>query len=395
MDDLNEVRTKYQKQCPVLWNQGMSTDTSLLYVLAIGVKHRIDYLQHLVDCFTKDRLASIASGTAKEPTEAEWSLSHKHFRKLKNKNIKINLEKLNLEDSHKKVAKYNDLAVSAVLSFGHRFMSKLQFNSMKLIQDSMEQTLLYMLNAVTFITNLTSTASKVKQGICPFQLDVCIASGKPAIRQQGGIQGVHDDLESDDDSEDDDDDDDDDDNKGSQRYVDYVGDIENKLKVNKLRYEEGENAPSDDGRSQGRMFANLYKKLEGEAAKSDTEYFYRKRLVVMVDRRSSKMDGKAADKLWMYEPPANCFEIPEDVVPEWYISSSRTSLLPDTKYGNGRKAEGGDVKGGDVKEQEEEEEEEMGDPTKERNIGTYFDCSGSLLTLSFHVKQENVVKCYL
>ena len=35
------------------------------------------------------------------------------------------------------------------------------------------------------------------------------------------------------------------------------------------------------------------------------------------------------------------------------------------------------------------------DPSMDQNIGSTFDCGGSLLTLSIHVQQEDVIKAYL
>ena len=79
----------------------------------------------------------------------------------------------------------------------------------------------------------------------------------------------------------------------------------------------------------------------------------------------------------MYEPPANCRDIPSDAVPEWSLNASRTCLLPDTDYGNGSAA--------DMKK---------GQPTN-ANIHSCFHCKGSLLTLSFMVQEADAIKCYL
>eukprot|EP00483_Globobulimina_turgida_P007920 UN07936 len=87
----------------------------------------------------------------------------------------------------------------------------------------------------------------------------------------------------------------------------------------------------------------------------------------------------------MYEPPIDCRNIPHDVVPEWYINASRTSLLPNMEYGDGKEAE--------------EADDEAKDKTKEQllksNITSSFHCKGSLLTLSFIVKEADAVKMYL
>eukprot|EP00483_Globobulimina_turgida_P006277 UN06287 len=89
----------------------------------------------------------------------------------------------------------------------------------------------------------------------------------------------------------------------------------------------------------------------------------------------------------MYEPPANCRKIPHDVVPEWYINASRTSLLPDLEYGDGSQAEKADNEGGSPNATNEQ--------LVKTNITSSFHCKGALLTLSFIVKEADAVKMYL
>ena len=77
----------------------------------------------------------------------------------------------------------------------------------------------------------------------------------------------------------------------------------------------------------------------------------------MVDQRKNERDN-----LYLYEPPDHTKVIPENAVPEWYIASSKQCVLPDM---NGR----------------------------DHGVGEKW--GGAMLTISFHVKRENVTKCYL
>merc|ERR1712154_501383 len=98
----------------------------------------------------------------------------------------------------------------------------------------------------------------------------------------------------------------------------------------------------------------------------------------------------------MYEPPEKARDIPNNALPEWYIGASTITLLPDLKFTGGGaldKAAAADS---------EEKKAENKDPKKEaervakyENIGANSACGGSVMTLSFHVKQENVIKLYL
>eukprot|EP00483_Globobulimina_turgida_P009741 UN09760 len=95
----------------------------------------------------------------------------------------------------------------------------------------------------------------------------------------------------------------------------------------------------------------------------------------------------------MYEPPKNCQNIPDDPVPEWGISSSRTRLLPDMDYGDGSDA----ITGPDTSNQKDnkDEKEDNAKQLKDSNIGASFHCKGGLITFSFHVKAIDVIKCYM
>eukprot|EP00483_Globobulimina_turgida_P002893 UN02898 len=129
-------------------------------------------------------------------------------------------------------------------------------------------------------------------------------------------------------------------------------------------------------------------KLDQEEKDEKTEYLHKKRLITFIDRRNVNLkvdDEKAEDeksKIYMYEPPKNCQNIPDDPVPEWGISSSRTCLLPDMDYGDGSDA----ITGPDTSNQKDnkDEKEDNSQKLKDSNIGASFHCKGGLITFSFH-----------
>merc|ERR1719229_459916 len=109
---------------------------------------------------------------------------------------------------------------------------------------------------------------------------------------------------------------------------------------------------------------------------SKDSFMRNKRLISMVDRRSD--DDK--DKVFMYEPPENCRNIPRNSLPEWYIGASRMCLLPDIP-----KAQGAD-----------DDQKDPNSPESLVNgIGAKNGCRGQVLTLSFHVREVDEIKMYL
>lgn len=86
------------------------------------------------------------------------------------------------------------------------------------------------------------------------------------------------------------------------------------------------------GNKMDKIFEEFLREKCGANDVSDSPslYMHRRRLMVMVDRRgNSKWDA-----LWMFEPPANCREMPSDAVNEWGINALCDCLLPQSKGNN-------------------------------------------------------------
>ena len=127
------------------------------------------------------------------------------------------------------------------------------------------------------------------------------------------------------------DEDDDDEKDDALRYVDFIGDIEQKLKnqeKHKLKYVQMKQSKDKDIT---RDFGELLKELGG----NDDSYIRNKRLISIIDRRESKDDDNIKDTIFMYQPPIgkiNSMKIPTDAVSEWGIGASRACLLPSMFY---------------------------------------------------------------
>jgi len=367
-EQIEEIKALYKTQCPVLWNSGMDKDQTFLRILAIGRKHKFEYLQHLVDDYFCGRHKNIESGFA----ENKWCKDHKHFKQISNFP----------KNKGSKFTPY-EIAIGAVKAFGARAVPKLLFSNIIKIDDSVEINVKYMAAAIDWIGELIAG----KQLVCPFQMDLCLGFGAPFTTEVAVGIGGNDQKEEEEDDDDDDDDDDDveqkeDDEKGGA-FFDCIGDIKGKLEKNKLKYEKGEHV-ADFGPPPTRMFDKIFKKfvnkLDGDKNK---DYPHNKRFISFIDRRDGKKD---ADDVYIYEPPKNCRNIPKNHVPEWFIGASRTSLLPNMEYGDGKEAEAKQEKG-------------QGQETKEKlinaNIGSSAHCKGALLVLSLIAKEAGSIKGYL
>ena len=151
-------------------------------------------------------------------------------------------------------------------------------------------------------------------------------------------------------------------------------------------------------------------------------YPHKRRFVIMVDRRPPKkskeeeklyyMDSKEErndkplpteeeekkarqyfhDKMYMYEAPSDCSLVPNNPVVEWGISASKACVLPNMKYGEKTIDQKGDTT---EKKSNSQGKEKDNEKYVNSNIGAASHCKGSLLTLSFHVIERDIIRCYL
>lgn len=237
----------------------------------------------------------------------------------------------------------------------HRIMPRLVWGGLIAKWNiSLDILVQYIYGAARFVSDKVKKANIDGDGICPFQFDVLIAIGECIQMETDSM----------------------DETKHRPRpHRDYVGDIQQKLEVNKLRFLKKECKERID-----RIFANLYQEFERKF-KIDFRYLQHKRLCAVVDMRPPasvyqenwdkleadrvklkeemwrlKESGKwnkmrerdqakyerpkprevpdlnAVDTVYLYDPPEVARHIPRNAVPERYTGLSRLCVLPDLEF---------------------------------------------------------------
>eukprot|EP01084_Bolivina_argentea_P124036 219803_1 len=260
------------------------------------------------------------------------------------------------------------------------------FTDVQNINNSIENVVRYIAAAIDWVSGIVS-----KEGSCPFQFDLSIVVGAPIVLENV-VTVIDSDCVDDDDDDDGPDYGDKDDSKDAFNYVDCIGDIEGKLKQNKLNYEEFENKTNPQWELNTRMYGDLLEGMRRKLNKSTyphakEEYPHRARFVCMVDQRDM---ARTVDHVYMYQPPSNCRDMENDLISGWFIGSTRTCILPNMAYGDGKEAEEGKQQSNKPAEKAENK-----DMLKTANIQSGFHCKGALLTLSFIAQEEDAIKSYL
>ena len=227
-----------------------------------------------------------------------------------------------------------------------------------------------------------------------FKMDVVIVEGKPVKTTKTDSNDDNKDKEeSDEENEDDDREQQQDDKYGP--FEDYVGDIDAKLKQNKLPYVKKQINIDSDEYKDTRLFGELFKKFKQDndiKEDSDKLYLSHKRVIILIDRRKSKQSDDI-DDVYFYPayPGKYTRDIPKDAVPEWGISASHTCLLPSMNF---------DINGV-VSDQntshlnKSDEEKKNINESEERNVTTLSHCKGGVLTFSFHARSEDKLRLQL
>ena len=97
---------------------------------------------------------------------------------------------------------------------------------------------------------------------------------------------------------------------------------------------------------------------------------------------------------------SNCRTIPKDYLPEWFISASKTCLLPNLYY-NGQKAERTESNDYDLEPNAEKKKNNLKFEEQERqklikgNIKSSSYVKGGLFTCSFIAKSQDCIKAYI
>ena len=235
-------------------------------------------------------------------------------------------------------AKFVDIILH---SFEHKIFRKIMFPQLILIQDALEITCKYFAIAFGWIRNLFE-AGKAKGR---FQIDLCLSYANTHILPKSVI-------ELDDADEDDSDDDDD-----NEIQPDLIGDIEDKLRHNNLKFQYDQISSINLHIAESKMMEMFDKHNEGNSIDGQ-------RLITWIDRRDATYFDKALDDVYLYTPPKEYACLPDKEIPEvWFHMMSKQSLLP------GR--------------------------IKKEDITANINNEGQLLLLSFHVRSEQEVAIYL
>eukprot|EP00484_Ammonia_sp_Unknown_P020711 CAMPEP_0197023498 /NCGR_PEP_ID=MMETSP1384-20130603/4175_1 /TAXON_ID=29189 /ORGANISM="Ammonia sp." /LENGTH=563 /DNA_ID=CAMNT_0042451713 /DNA_START=35 /DNA_END=1726 /DNA_ORIENTATION=+ len=369
--DIEHVKRLYNKYCPVVFNKELGNDGGLITLLAFQHKHkRFDFLANLVDSYNRYRV-QVDPGAY----PIDWGNLHdnKHFTGV-NRKLTVNVQGKDTNTA------YRQFATMCIQSYGTRMVPQLMYiNSTQRINDSLAEFVQYLQDAITFVSNLVKKGST----ICPFQMDFCVAFKNTVATFSDSHTAV---KENDDDDDDDDDDqaaDASDQKEENDDKKDWVQDIQKKLEANKLKY----SVAAQDS-TERRRFGILFQKFFADHKISEhvnqhQHYLHNKRLIAFADRR--KGAGKK-DDVYMYEPPNDLYtrDIPtgDDFLPEWFISSSVTCILPSISY------DADDVVGN--KTSDETVRNAAG-----TNLGAATHAKGRVITLSFHVLSEDKIKLYL
>eukprot|EP01084_Bolivina_argentea_P251435 421698_1 len=356
----------YASQCKTIFDQEMQNDACIIELLCVGQKLHVPYLQFLADLYSQDLLKSDS------PLQVcEWALRNKHLYELRKIKSSYGVDAFTC-------------TVSAIESFFHRINPHLILNPQRRIKDSLQDTVQYIDVVVHFIRRqlMSTNPYNGSSGQCaPFQLDMSIIYEYNDIVQKPSM------LSSDDDDYVSDE---------SDSYLNVFGNIKERLVKEDLPHIV---TTLDHGIS--KMF-QYFEELKIELRKKykltfDQNMLRKRRFCLIIDRRQPDSNNGTveSDEVIFFEPPDNCNSIPEygkiDHVPLWYLDSSKTCIIPNIGYENGKNSKHIDEKSEQFFMPESRDKlKALREP-----ITSQTTCNGTLMTFSFHVESMDEIRCYM
>merc|ERR1740123_186603 len=313
-------------------------DKDLKFYLAVGLKQDFPFLTYFVDAFTKDKASKHAEAKRKNKkaldlTVSTWTKKNKYFAALK-----------------RTYSAKESRLVSAMTSYSHRIMARLQFTPNYKISDSMREIVEYLVSVPQFISNKNLTP--------PFQVDLLIAVKKVIdVRDANADTNAsdNDDAESSCDEE-----------KEVDPSIDHIGSLLPALEKLSLAHTQSVTADTDNKmeervgviqRNIGEKYGEFTGKLS-DKGKLSKMYPQRRRFCLFVDRRPNAKH----DVLTIFEPPSGCSEMSADSVPEIGFEFLSKCVVPK---GNGS------------------------------HITANDRCCGQLATFMFNVDAADEMRCYI
>ena len=174
----------YQKQCPAIFNiGGMKSDNSLIYLVAISLKYKFDYIQTMAQIYLRERID-------KYMDETSWSVQDfcnkmPHCVALKNMQIErpweVDEKQKDVTNSTNPGTAY-EVLTHGISTYGKRCIPYMVYTAPWAINDSLEITTRYIHAMIKFINQILNESHNLQKAVTPFQLDLVLSYSEPISR---------------------------------------------------------------------------------------------------------------------------------------------------------------------------------------------------------------------
>ena len=362
-EEMEKTHRMYQWKIPSLWDAIKGDKSAILRILTIGRLLRINYLRFLADTYMRDRIEAFVK-KGRLLRYSEWVELNGHMQELKRNEYPATV--------------FDDVKQSIMEIHSHVFLPP---SSLFVIDDFIEEICEYILSIIELVHKIASNKDGSR---CPFQVDYCIIFDPDRVGSK--IHTVSPTI----DDQDDEDSDDEDDEEEKQQVFDYICDIKERLKKERLLFTD--TAIDNVSDSTSFLFKQHFDEFRNMILKKYSEkcngYPQNKRFICAIDRRKPNEDRTyctECDELIFFEPPDCCNTIPNNHAAQWYFDSSLACIIPNIGFNN----------------------DPYGEPVLPfgEQYGSYrYIYNGpitsevfepNLMTFSFHVESCNEIKAYL
>lgn len=175
----------YKKQCPAIFHiGGMKSDNSLIYLAAMSLKYKFDYIQTMAKIYLRDRIDKrIDDEQGKTFGVVDFCGTLPHCIELKN--MKISEPPWEIDEKQKNVKSPTnpgtafEVLTHGIKSYGKRCVPYMTYMAPWAINDSLEITTRYIHAIIKFIQQTLNESNNLQKSVVPFQIDLVLCYTEP------------------------------------------------------------------------------------------------------------------------------------------------------------------------------------------------------------------------
>ena len=178
-EEFNAAQKLYEEQCPAIWFRGgLQSDLALIYLTAISVKYKFDYIQSLAQAYLREKIDKY---DGKNLEVKHFCDAIVHLAQLRDVKF-IPPWPIKEGDNSSNFGTAYEVVQHGLKTYGKRCVPYMVFRPPWAINDSVEIVTRYIHSMIKFIKRVLDESRSLKKATTPFQIDLVMSFTEPTTR---------------------------------------------------------------------------------------------------------------------------------------------------------------------------------------------------------------------